>query len=108
MDPVGLAAAAVLAAGAFNALVPEDVGGSLRDMLASLRRRSRFRTLVLQALQLDAGDHGQSLEYPSGTASTTSPDGLDALLPEGLGDLPGPLGVELWFPAAGGGSVTAL
>ena len=107
MESVSLIAS-WLAAGALSSSLAESLSGSVRDALAAMRWRTRLRTLVLQALQLDAADHGQSLEYPSGTASAASPDELDALLPAGLGELPGPLGVELWFPPAGSSSVTEL
>lgn len=93
-----------IAAGALR----RSLSGSLKDILAGVRSRSRFRTLVLQALELDAEGHGQSLEYPSGTAGAASPDELDALMPEGLGELPGPLGVELFIPATGSASLDLL
>lgn len=97
---------ALMATGIGDHLI-EIASNSLKDTWAAASKRAQLRTLVLQALQFDAEDHGQSLEYPSGTASA-SPDELDALLPEGLGDLAGPLGVELWFPIASAGSLGSL
>lgn len=81
---------------------------SARDMLARARIRSPFRTLALRALELDAEAHGQSLEYTSGTVGSASLDDVDVLLPEGLGDLTGRLGVELWFPAANASTAESL
>jgi hypothetical protein len=109
VDPVSIAVAvaAAIASSGLSGDMSESLSNSWRELRALVRRRFGLRTLVLQALELDAKDHGQSMEYPSGTAST-SPDDLDALLPEGLGDLPGPLGVELWFPVAGAGSAASL
>lgn len=105
MEPVSLITA--LVASGLGSYLIENASNFLRDMLASASKRAQLRTLVLQALQFDAEDHGQSLEYPSGTASA-SPDELDALLPEGLGDLAGPLGVELWLPVASTNSLASL
>ena len=69
------------------------------DALAKRWNQPQLATLVLQALDLDAKKHGQTLEYPFGMPGSASPGELDALLPEGLADLAGPLGVKLWFPA---------
>lgn len=72
-----------------------------------LRGPALLRALVLRALELDAKKDGQSLVYPSGTPGAASPGELDARLPEGLGDLKGPLGVWLWLPDVSGSSVNA-
>lgn len=89
-------------------LLASGMASAIKDVFTSVRRRSQLTTLVLQALEFDAKAHGQSLEYPSGMSGTASPDELDALLPDGLADLAGPLGVELWFPVAGSGAAERL
>src|SRR5215469_6020999 len=98
---------AALAASDLSSDMSESLSNWWTRLRTIARRRFGLRTLVLQALEFDAKDHDQSMDYPSGTVSA-SPDDLDALLPEGLGDLPGPLGVELWLPAAGAGSAESL
>ncbi len=99
MDPMLIAIVTQLAAGDLIRPLADSVYSSVRGMLAGTRMRSQFRTVVLRALELDAEAHGQSFEYTSGAVDSTSLDDVDALLPEGLGDLTGRLGVKLWFPA---------
>jgi hypothetical protein len=78
------------------------------DALWRMRRRARLTTLILQALELDAKAHGQALEFPSGVSGRAVPGEWDALLPSGLGDLAGPLGVGLWLPSQAGGTADLL
>jgi hypothetical protein len=103
LDPLISAAAAALIPIVFSSL-----NSSVKETFALARRRSQFRTVVLKALELDAEAHGQSLEHIATVAASESSNDVDALLPNGLGDLPGRIGVELWLPSSNADTAESL
>src|SRR5262249_40799202 len=85
-----------------------SAGSAILDSVTKKRLRAQLTTVILQALELEAKSTGKSLEYPSGASGSAPLGELDAVLPEGLGDWAGPVGVEVWLPSASQASLDSL
>jgi hypothetical protein len=92
----------------FAPTIVDAVAPTLERYRAAQQHARLFETLVLQVLELEAKKQARSLEYPYGPMGTVNRLEFDALLPQGLDNLEGPLAVEVRHFTGGSASYESI